>query len=101
MHGGGVVASSVTTAAWVAKLSPGACRHWVSATAAPCLGLFKPVAVDRPLDLGPVPDDRADDSLWWRHERLHRRVGQDRAQIAVPGDLDACQAQRERMLGVL
>ncbi len=74
MHGGGIIASSVTTASWVADLRTEDHCHWVTATAAPCLGLFKPVCVDRPLDLGPAPGDRADDSLWWRHERLHRRV---------------------------
>lgn len=74
MHGGGAVTSSVTTASWVAELRPEGGRHWVTGTAAPCLGLFKPVAADRPLALGPSPVDRADSSRWWRHERLHRRV---------------------------
>ncbi len=83
MHGGGAVASSVTTASWVAELRRSGARHWVTATAAPCLGLFKPVAVDRPLDLGPVPSDRADDSLWWRHERLHRRVLADPERLGL------------------
>jgi len=61
---------------------PGRIAHWVTGTAAPCTGIFKPVRVDTPLDLGPAPDDRSDErSLWWRHERLHRRV------LADPGRL--------------
>jgi hypothetical protein len=75
MHGGGVVASSQTTASWVAELRPGASVHWVTGTSAPCLSVFKPVTVDRPVALGPAPTDRADgDSLFWAHECLHRAV---------------------------
>ncbi len=73
--GGGLLAASQTTGSWIAELSPGSIRHWVTGTAAPCCGLFKPVRVDQPLDVGPLPTDQADDhSLWWRGERLHRRI---------------------------
>ena len=78
MHAGGVLAASQTTASWVAALGPSGISHWVTGTAAPCIGLFKPVGVDTPIDLGPEPGDRDDGaSLWWRHERLHRRVIRD------------------------
>jgi dipeptidase len=77
MHGGGVLASSQTTASWVAELTPTGVQHWVTATAAPCTSLFKPVSATEPLDLGMPPTDRADGSLWWKHERFHRLVVKD------------------------
>jgi hypothetical protein len=78
MHAGGVLAASQTTASWVAELGPSGATHWVTGTAAPCVSLFKPVHVDTPVDLGPALTDRDDSaSLWWRHERLHRRAMRD------------------------
>ncbi|MBI2823502.1 MAG: peptidase U34 [Planctomycetia bacterium] len=78
MHAGGVTAASQTVASWACELSPRGQSHWVTATAAPCVGLFKPVRVDTPLALGPSPTDISDEhSLWWRHEQLHRRVMRD------------------------
>ena len=83
MHGGGgAVHGSVTTASWVSELSPNGARHWTTGTAAPCTAIFKPVRIDDPLDLGPAPTDCADpESLWWRHEDLHRSVLRDPAQL--------------------
>lgn len=83
MHAGGTVAAAQTTSSWVAELRPAAAAHWVTGTAAPCTGLFKPVRVGEPLDLGPAATDRFEPrSLWWRHELLHRRVLTDPAHLA-------------------
>ena len=74
VHAGGVLASSQSTASWVSDLRDGP-RHWATATSAPCTSLFKPVAVDAPVDLGPRPTNVFDPShVWWRHELLHRRT---------------------------
>jgi dipeptidase len=77
-HAGGRLANSQTTASWLSELSASGARHWATGTAAPCIGLFKPVAIETPLDLGPAPTDRFDAAtLWWRHERLQRAVARD------------------------
>jgi secernin len=91
-HAGGLVVNTQTTASWVSQLAPGNVQHWATATAAPCTSPFKPVAVDEPVALGPAPTDRDDGrSLWWRHERLHRRVLRDprRWQPALMNDIHA------------
>ncbi len=74
MHAGGVAANAQTTASWVSELTPNRIRHWATATAAPCLSLFKPVSVERPVDLGVPPNGQVSDAFWWKHEQLHRRV---------------------------
>jgi secernin len=80
MHGGGLVAASSSTAGWVSDLANA--THWITATAAQCLSLFKPVRVDRPVDIGPAPGRSADSSLWWRYEQMARTVMQDPARLA-------------------
>jgi dipeptidase len=98
MHAGtGIRATSQTTGSWVAELrADGDHRHWATGTAAPCTGLFLPVRVDQPLDLGPVPTDRFDPTTrWWRHELLHRAVLSDpeRLLAVYAADRDALEAR--------
>jgi dipeptidase len=98
MHAGtGIRATSQTTASWVAELRPdGPHRHWATATSAPCTGIFLPVRVDEPLELGPQPDDRFDPATrWWRHEQLHRAVlsDPDRLLALYAGERDSMEAR--------
>lgn len=80
MHGGGLVASSSSTAGWVSDLA--ADVHWLTATSAQCLSIFKPTSVVQPVDIGGQPGERFDGSLWWRHERLARQIMQHPERLA-------------------
>lgn len=87
VHAGGRITASQTTSSWVSDLRGPAPQHWTTATSAPCTAIFKPVHVDEPVDLGPEPTNRFDpDTLWWRHELLHRAtVGDHGARLARYG----------------
>lgn len=49
---------------------------FATGTSTPCLSVFKPIRLGgERLDPGPAPKDGYDEeSLFWRHERLHRAV---------------------------
>jgi secernin len=67
-----------TTGSMIASLSTDGPRVWSTGTSSPCLSVFKPLVMGKGalVDTGPIAgSDRADpESLWWRHERLHRAV---------------------------
>ncbi len=70
-------ASGQTTASMIACLDQAAGpRVWMTGTSSPCLSVFKPVGFGHDALRGlPQPGDVPDgESLWWRHERLHRAV---------------------------
>ena len=77
MHAGwGPVRGGQTTGSMVSHLHPEHPTHFVTATAAPCTSLFKPVwlGMDAP-DTGPEPTGTVDEAtLFWRHEALHRET---------------------------
>ncbi len=65
-----------TTGSWVSHLRKGRVVHWVTATAAPCTSVFKPLLAVGPLPAhGSRPGAGEDStSLWWRHEQLRQRL---------------------------
>jgi hypothetical protein len=73
MHGGGWLAASQTVGSFVAELGQSEQRYWATATAAPCLSVFRPVSLQRPCDVG-TPTGQQDDSLWWTFEAVHRAM---------------------------
>ena len=72
----GPVRISQTVGSLASRLTPGRSSHFVTGTAAPCTSVFKPIWIDTPGALPDQPAGKAYDgqSLFWRHERLHRRV---------------------------
>jgi dipeptidase len=89
-----------TTASLVAHLAPAQPVAWVTAAAAPCLGVFKPVSLTAPHlpNLGPPPGARyRAEAYWWRQERDHRRALADLATVTAA--LAPLQARAEAHLG--
>jgi secernin len=79
-HAGfGPIRYSQTTGSMISHLRPECPMHFVTGTAAPCTGVFKPVWLDVPLpDAGPAPTGIYDAAtLFWRHEMLHRATLRD------------------------
>ena len=105
MHPDGAGRRGQTTGSLVSELhEDGTALHWITATAAPCLSLFKPVVLGCDLPLRePAPGVASDRRcLWWRHERLHQAAedgafGSILARIEPErDDLEALFAERMR-----
>jgi dipeptidase len=79
IHSKPMTVPTQTTSSYVGHLLPELQVHWFTGTAAPCTSLFKPVWTETGLpDLGPAPGSHYDGkSLWWAHERLHRKILED------------------------
>lgn len=76
IHAGTRARNAHTTGALVSEIRDTAPVHWVTATAAPCLSIFKPVLMDVAIPShGAAPTGRFDaGALWWQHEQWHRRA---------------------------
>jgi secernin len=68
-----------TTSSMVARLGMTGPELWLTGTSSPCVSVFKGVRFDGDFTPGPAPKESGADteSLWWRHERLHRAVLRD------------------------
>jgi secernin len=66
--------SGQTTGSLIVRSSRDDVKAWATGTSSPCISVFKPLSFSN-FDAGPKPEGRYDsESLWWRHERLHRVV---------------------------
>jgi secernin len=65
-----------TTGSMVSRLSLNDSLHWLTGTSSPCLSVYKPVRLGGELlASGPQAAEGFDsESLFWRHEHLHRAV---------------------------
>jgi dipeptidase len=93
MHAASGERRSQTVNAMASDLTSGAITHWVTGTAAPCLSLFKPLVIGLPMPEVGAPIDLFDNqSLWWRHEGLHRAALHD-----FPAALALVAAERDML----
>lgn len=90
MHAGfGPVRASQSVGSMVSRITAEGATHWLTGTSAPCLSVFKPVWIDSGLpDVGNRPTGCYDgQTLFWRHEQLHREVLRNyplRANVMLP-----------------
>jgi secernin len=94
-HAGyGPIRTSQSAGSLVSHLAPGRQTHFATATSAPCTSIFKPLWLGADLpDTGPVPGAVYDpDSLFWKHERLHRATLK-----AFPARLELYRQERDAL----
>jgi len=74
MHAAEGARRSQTTASWVSEWTPNGVVHWVTASAAPCLSVFKPIVLGAnvPRDDYAPTDKFYRQARWWKHEPCHR-----------------------------
>ena len=79
--GWGPVRGTHTTGSMVSHLARDVQTHFVTATAAPCTSIFKPVWIDANVpDTGSTPQgEYGAATLFWQHEALHRETLRDYA----------------------
>ncbi len=83
MHSGwGPVRLSQTTGSLVTHMEKELTTHWVTGTSAPCTSIFKPVWMDSGVpDFGKPPQGAySKDSMFWKHEEVHRSILVDYAE---------------------
>jgi dipeptidase len=69
--------ASQSTGSLVAHLKKDLQTYWATGTSAPCTGVFKPIWFGGEVlpSTGPTPTGTFNpQTLWWRHEELHRSV---------------------------
>jgi secernin len=94
MHAGSVFRPHQSCAAMVSRLSPRGAVHLMTGTSATCLSIFRPVGFEGHIDYHALAPEAGEPPLWWRHERVHRRVLFDEpARCALAAARDAAEAE--------
>jgi len=97
-HAGfGPIRGTGSNGSMVSHLGEDVQTHFVTATAAPCTSVFKPLWLGMELpETGPIPNGEYDAStLFWRHEALHRAILRDYvARITLIREEQAAAEQR-------
>ncbi len=103
MHAAEAARRSQTTASWVSEWRPDGVVHWVTATAAPCLSIFKPVVLGAafPRDDYAPTDKFYRQARWWKHELWHRGALCNYAEhlASITAERDALEAKFARDVG--
>ena len=76
MHAAGYIRRSQTCGSQVSRLSKDSNLHFFTGTSAPCLSIFKPVSFDMgcPFGVLNVDEKTTENSMWKKHEVIHRRI---------------------------
>jgi len=75
MHAGGTTRPSQTAGSLIVLLYEDLQLSWVTATSTPCISLYKPVFIPAGIpDIGKPKGTYDPQSLWWKHEKLHRKL---------------------------
>ncbi len=78
LHATGFTTPSQTTGSMIAEIrSRKPSTFWFTGTSAPCLSVYKPFFFPGKTLLpgeNPQPGAESDMSLWWRHEKFHRKA---------------------------
>ena len=97
MHAAEGARRSQTTASWVSEWTQSGLVHWVTATAAPCLSIFKPVILGAPFPRDDyAPTDKFNRrTRWWKHELFHRSAlgAYDEVTMAIGAQRDELEAR--------
>jgi hypothetical protein len=85
-----------TTGSMISRLRVRDSLHFLTGTSSPCLSVYKPVRLgSQLLDSGPPAGEGCDgESLFWRHERLHRATLKDYARLKAGFDEERKAMQR-------
>jgi len=103
MHQGfGPFRVSQSVGSMVSEISPALTTHWVTGTSAPCTGIFKPIWMESGLPLiESFPKNIFDpETLWGKHEELHREVLKDYSERIklYEGERDTLERESYRLI---